>query len=101
VKRVEWVAPIGGLVAAAAAVTLLFWPLDEPGVTGSAARPHYREFGWNSSVAMPAHPTLDDFRHAGIPVPQDAVHRRKVEAGATGLLGFVGLAFLLGGSKNQ
>jgi len=71
----------------------LFWPLDEPGVAGNALTPHYREFGWASYSPLPDHPSLDDFRHAGIPVPQDAVRRRQVEAGASVGVGVVGLGF--------
>jgi hypothetical protein len=91
---IDRVAVSAGLAAVAAAPTLLFWPLNEPGVTGSAAAPHYRAFGWESYRPLPEHPSLDDFRRAGIPVPQDAVHRRKVEAGGTAAVGLAGLAFL-------
>src|SRR3954447_9768176 len=86
--RLGWLA--AGAAAAVATALLLRWPLSEPGVTGSPLTPHYREFGWSSYTPLPEHPSLGDLRRAGIPVPQDAVLRRRVEASATAALALVG-----------
>jgi hypothetical protein len=93
VSQLRLVPPIVGLAAVIAAAMLLFWPLDEPGVAGTALTPHYREFGWYSYSPLPDHPSVADFRKAGIPVPQDTVHRRQLEAGASGGVGVVGMGF--------
>ena len=80
---------------------LLLWPLNEPGVTGSPLSPHYQEFGWATFASLPEHPTLDALRDAGVPVPQDAVHRRKVEAAATAAVGAAGVSFLVGRRRRR
>jgi len=79
-----------GCVAVFATTLLLVWPLSEPGVTGSALTPHYRDFGWMSYSSLPEHPSLGDLRKAGVAVPQDAVRRRRVEAGASAALAMAG-----------
>ena len=71
-----------GLALLAAAVVLMLWPLHANGVHGNALRPHYSDFGWYSTVAMPPHPTHADFVRAGITVPQDVVRDRWVLSGA-------------------
>lgn len=93
VSQLRRIPPLVGLAGVIAGAMLLFWPLDKPGVSGTAITPHYREFGWDSYTSLPDHPSLDDFRHAGIPVPQDAVWRRQVEAGASVVAGVVALGF--------
>ena len=79
IRRALVVAGIAGVLSGLA---LLFWPLDEPGVTGSALRPHYRDFGWYSYTPMPAHPTAADFSRAGITLPQELVGRHRLVAAA-------------------
>jgi hypothetical protein len=97
--------PSLGLVTACAAVVattlLLAWPLSEPGVTGSALTPQYREFGWSSYSPLAEHPTLGDLRKARVPVPKDAVMRRRVEAGATAALAIAGFTswWAIGGRR--
>ena len=90
-----------GIAAVVAAVLLLLWPLNEPGVTGTPLAPHYRPFGWNSYVSLPEHPKLDELRRAGIPLPQDAVHRRHVESGAAAAIAVAGLASWWGTRRRQ
>lgn len=70
-----------GLTAVAVGIVLFLWPLHGSGLSGNAIRPHYGTFGWATYVPMPAHPTLDDLRHAGITVPQDIVRARRRTAG--------------------
>src|SRR3954466_14677188 len=79
-----------GAAAAVATALLLSWPLSEPGVTGSPLTPRYREFGWSSYTSLPEYPSQRDLRIAGIPVPQDAVRRRRVEASSTAALALLG-----------
>jgi hypothetical protein len=64
------------------------WPFDRPGLAGNAIRPRYRDFGWTSYEPLPEQPTREDLRRAGIPVPQDALTRRRVMAGAVVAAGF-------------
>jgi uncharacterized protein (TIGR03382 family) len=93
VLRLRRLSPVVGFGALAAAIGLAVWPLNAPGVTGSALAPHYREFGWYSYTPLPAQSTADDIRRAGIPVPHDAVQRRQAEAEAAASLAIAGLAF--------
>ncbi|HEX3811678.1 MAG TPA: hypothetical protein VHX59_02455 [Mycobacteriales bacterium] len=76
----RWLAA-AGLVAVAVGVVLFLWPLRGAGLSGNALWPHYGVFGWATYAPMPAHPTLDDLRHAGITVPQDTVRARRRTAG--------------------
>jgi hypothetical protein len=92
VRRAGLVAALGLL---AAALALVLWPMHGNGLSGNALRPHYSSFGWYSYVAMPQHPTHEDFLRAGITMPQDVVRDRRILAAivaATGvmLLGGVG-----------
>lgn len=66
--------------AAAVAVLAMVWPFSHPGVSGTAFAPHYSGFGWYTYSPLPANPSLDDLRHAGVSVPQDEVYRRRTEA---------------------
>jgi len=88
-RRALAVAEIAGVLGGLA---LLVWPLDEPGVTGSALGPHYRDFGWSSYTPMPPHPTAADFSAAGITLPQDLVERRRGMAVAVIAAGGAALA---------
>ena len=67
------------VLAALAGVVVLFAPMHEIGVTGSAAWPHYRSFGWVATEPLPPHPTARDFRNAGIVTPQSRVSHRRDE----------------------
>jgi hypothetical protein len=90
----RWVAA-AGLVAVAVGVVLFLWPLHGSGLSGNALRPHYGEFGWTTYVLMPAHPTLDDLRHAGITVPQDIVKARRRTAGIVTAAGLAAVVIAL------
>jgi hypothetical protein len=79
---------VGGLVLLAALVPALL-PLHASGVSGNALSPVYSDFGWSTYQPMPEHPTLDDFRRAGIEVPQDVVSDRRRLAGALAAVGAV------------
>jgi len=78
-----------GLALLVAAAVLMLWPLHANGVSGNALRPHYSGFGWYSYVSLPPHPTHADFVRAGITVPQDVVHDRRVLSAAIGAGGAV------------
>jgi hypothetical protein len=70
------------------------WPMHGNGVSGTALRPHYSDFGWFAYAPLPENPSTADLRKAGVAVPEDVVsHRRHVASG----FGLVGLA-LVGGS---
>jgi hypothetical protein len=81
-----------GCGAFAAGAALALWPFDKPGLAGNALRPRHRDFGWTSYEPLPEHPTRQDFRRAGIPVPRDALARRRVVAGAAAAAGFALIA---------
>jgi hypothetical protein len=92
VKHVRFLGVVTAPAAIVVTALLLLWPLSEPGVTGSPLNPRYREFGWTSYVPLPENPSLSDLRRAGIPVPQDAVHRRRTEAAAAATLALAAFA---------
>lgn len=81
-----------GLAAVVAAAALLFWPMNARGVTGTAARPHYRDFGWYSYSPLPPNPSSADFRRAGIVLPQDIVKKRRALALAIATIGATAFA---------
>jgi len=85
-RRVVALLALALLVAAA---VLMLWPLDANGVHGNAFQPHYSDFGWYSYASLPAHPTHADFVRAGITVPQDVVHDRRVLSAAIAAGGVV------------
>jgi hypothetical protein len=80
-----------GLLIAGLAVAL--WPLHVYGASGSALLPHYaRELGFQTTSALPLHPTPAELSHAGVHLPQVAVgHRRHLAE----LIGGAGLAVLV------
>jgi hypothetical protein len=78
-----------GAVGLLAALLLVLLPLHGNGLSGNALTPTYSDFGWATYQPMPEHPTLDDFRRAGIEVPQDVVSGRRLLAGATAAVGAV------------
>ena len=87
-----------GLALIVAAAVLMVWPLHANGVRGNALQPRYTSFGWYSYAAVPARPTHADFIRAGITVPQDVVHDRRVlsaelAGGGVVLLIGAGIAF--------
>jgi len=92
VRMVGRLSGVTGFAAAALALALLLWPLNAPGVRGSALTPHYRDFGWYAYVPLPKHPTLADFRRAGIPLPMDKVHRRRTTALSAAVVSAVAFA---------
>jgi hypothetical protein len=82
------------LVAFAAAVAVLAWPVEGNGVAGNALRPHYSDFGWFAYAPLPPNPSKAQLREAGVPVPQDVVTHRRRAASAAAAVGLV----LLGSS---
>lgn len=76
-----------GLVIVTASVVLLLWPLDNSGIRGNALFPDYRDWGWFTYHPMPQHPTPEDFRRAGITLPQDYVAQRRRTAAVIAALG--------------
>lgn len=83
----RWVMLTAGFAAVVVGVVLFLWPLHGSGLSGNAIRPHYRPFGWVTTSPVPAHPSLDDLRRAGVAIPQDIVNRRSRIAGiVTGLI---------------
>ncbi|MDQ1683641.1 MAG: hypothetical protein QOC82_378 [Frankiaceae bacterium] len=81
-----------GLALIVAAAVLMLWPLRANGVRGNALQPHYTSFGWYSYASLPVHPTHADFIRAGITVPQDVVHDRRVLSAGIAAGGAVMLA---------
>ena len=83
-----WAAP--GVIALAASGAVLLWPLDGNGVTGTALRPTYMDFGWfvYAPLAEP-NPSKADLRQAGRALPEDAVHQRRRASSGLALLGVV------------
>ena len=80
-----------GLALLIAAAVLMLWPLHANGVHGNALQPHYSGFGWYAYTSLPAQPTHADFVRAGITVPQDVVHDRRILAAAVAAAGAVAL----------
>ncbi|MCW2497964.1 hypothetical protein [Jatrophihabitans sp.] len=82
-----------GVVLVAVGLTVLLWPLHANGVSGSALLPHYaKELGFQTSYALPLHPTLGELRLAGVRLPGDVVaHRRRLGE----LVGGIGLALVV------
>lgn len=89
VRRWSWWLVAAGLVTLAASAALMLWPLDEPGVSGNALRPEYRDFGWFSYQPLPEHPSVEDFHRAGITLPQDYVAERRRIAAVVAAMGIV------------
>lgn len=68
---------------------MMLWPLHANGLSGTALRPHYSDFGWFAYAPLPTHPTPADLRDAGVTLPQDLVatrRRQAAELGGAGLL---------------
>jgi hypothetical protein len=92
VKRLGISAVVVSLLAVAAALALLLWPLHANGVEGSALIPRYsRYFTFATFEPVPDHATEADLRRAGVRFPQDVVwHRRDIAfgliAGAIGVI---------------
>ena len=72
-----------GAAGAVAGIVVLLWPLHASDVRGNALAPKYVEFGFASYQAWPAHPTGNQLRAVGVPVPQDAVRHRRLAAAIT------------------
>jgi len=91
VRNVRRILVIFGAAGVVAGLAFLLWPLHAPGVTGSAATPHYRDFGWQSYSPLPDRPTAADLRRAGISLPQDLVRERRYVAVAAAVAGVAAL----------
>jgi len=79
--------PIAGCLCLIAGVVVMLWPIHGEGVTGTAVKPHYSDFGAFSYQPLPATATVRDLRRAGVSVPHDLVRRRRRAAAAVGILG--------------
>ena len=86
---VGWLLSSIALACLGVAAAVLLWPLHANGVSGSALRPHYRDFGFATDQSVPENPTFDDLRRAGIRLPQDVVSHRRHIAELVGVLGVV------------
>jgi len=83
-----------GLALIVLAAALLVWPLRGTGIDGNALFPQYSEFsfGWSAYAPMPANPSPEDLRRAGVPLPRDSVAQRRAQAGVVAGIGVVLLA---------
>ena len=95
------------LVAVAAAVAILLWPLHANGVAGTALLPKYSEYlAFTTDKPLPDRTTNDDLRRAGVRLPIDVVwHRRHIAIALLGggvALGAIGATvFIVGRRRGQ
>lgn len=82
----------GVLLIAAAGCSLLL-PISGNGVSGSALRPHYTSFGFSTYEPLPAKPSKEDWRAAGVVLPRDVVAERRRLATGAALVGVVLVAW--------
>lgn len=86
-RRSLWML-LPGIASLAVGLAVLLWPMHESGVTGSALRPHYGDYGWFSyENTLSTSPYQSRLVISADPTPQDRVNDRRHAAEGFGVLG--------------